>query len=189
MKKSVVVILAVAIIGALGMYSKDHTSTAHSLVSQNTNNSSMMNGNGSQSAMGSSSRMMGYKDGTFTGANQDTPYGPVQIAIIISGGKITDVNFLQMPSDLGHSQEVTSFSEPLLKQTTLQHQNANIDFVSGATSTSAGYQQSLQSALDKAAQTGQNSSTNSNSNNTSSPAPTGSQSVSPYTGSGRGYDE
>jgi uncharacterized protein with FMN-binding domain len=41
-------------------------------------------------------------------------------------------------------------SKPQLKQTTLDAQSSQIDFVSGATSTSYGYQESLQKALDKA---------------------------------------
>lgn len=112
--------------------------------------------------------MAGYKDGTFTGDTAYIPYGPVQIAVVVSGGKITDVNFLQMPSDQGYSRQVAAAAEPLLKQTTLQAQNANIDFVSGATATSSGYQQSLQSALDKAAAggtTGQNTTPASGSSN------------------------
>ncbi len=39
---------------------------------------------------------------------------------------------------------------PILIQNTLTAQNANIDMVSGATVTSTGYLQSLQSALDQA---------------------------------------
>jgi uncharacterized protein with FMN-binding domain len=42
-------------------------------------------------------------------------------------------------------------SEPLLEQETLNKQSFHIDFVSGATQTSEGYQQSLQSALNQAA--------------------------------------
>jgi uncharacterized protein with FMN-binding domain len=61
------------------------------------------------------------------------------------------VKFLQMPGPEGHSKEVTAFSKDPLKQSTLQKQSANIDFVSGATQTSEGYQQSLQAALDQAA--------------------------------------
>jgi uncharacterized protein with FMN-binding domain len=92
-----------------------------------------------------------YKDGTYTGSTAETPYGTVQIAVVVSGGRIANVNFLQMPSDAGHSREVTAGSEPLLKQQTLQNQNSHVDFVSGATSTSEGYEQSLQAALNQAA--------------------------------------
>ncbi len=171
MKKGITIILAVAIIGALGMYAKSPEGAANTLVSKN--NSSSQAANPPTGSSGSSAA--GYKDGTFTGNTEYIPYGPVQMAVVISGGKITDVKFLQMPSDLGYSRQVAAAAEPLLKQTTLQAQSANIDFVSGATSTSVGYQQSLQSALDKAAasstssssvNTNSNSSTNTNSNTT-----------------------
>jgi uncharacterized protein with FMN-binding domain len=92
-----------------------------------------------------------YKDGTYTGDAEDTIYGTVQVAAVISGGKITDIKFIQMPGPEGHSKEVTAFAESPLKQSTLNHQSANIDFVSGATQTSEGYVQSLQAALDRAA--------------------------------------
>ena len=91
-----------------------------------------------------------YKDGTYNDQSEDTPYGIVQVAVVVSGGKITDIKFLQMPYDLGHSQQVTSYAEPYLKDETIQRQSANIDFVSGASTTSEAYQLSLQAALDKA---------------------------------------
>jgi uncharacterized protein with FMN-binding domain len=91
-----------------------------------------------------------YKDGTYTGDAEDTIYGTVQVAAVINGGKITDIKFLRMPGPEGHSKEVTAFAEDPLKQSTLNHQSANIDFVSGATQTSEGYVQSLQAALDRA---------------------------------------
>ncbi|HEX3096025.1 MAG TPA: hypothetical protein VHQ20_02810, partial [Patescibacteria group bacterium] len=36
-----------------------------------------------------------YKDGTYTGSVADAYYGNIQVKAIISGGKITDVIFLQ----------------------------------------------------------------------------------------------
>jgi uncharacterized protein with FMN-binding domain len=145
MRKSIVIVLAIAIIGALGIYAKGHDKSTGSLMPQSPSSIPASN-----TPSTSTQQTTTYKDGTYTGASEDTPYGTVQIAVVISGGKITDVNYLQMPSDLGHSREVTSFSEPLLKQTTIEHQSANIDFVSGATSTSEAYQQSLQAALNQA---------------------------------------
>ncbi len=141
MKKGLVAVIAVAIIGFLGL-AKNHKDGAPLVASNSTSQTAASNT--------SASSNITYKDGTYAGASEDTPYGTVQIAVVISGGKITDVNFLQMPFDQGHSQEVTSVASPLLKQTTLSHQSANIDFVSGATTTSEAYAQSLQAALDHA---------------------------------------
>ncbi len=152
MKKGIVIILAVAIIGLLGAYSKSHGSNVQA-TSNGVGSKSLVAGASTTTSnkSSSSSSTTTYKDGTYTGASEDTPYGTVQIAVVVSGGKITDVNFLQMPSDLPHSQEVTSIAGPLLKQETIQRQGHNLDFVSGATSTSEGYAQSLQAALDQAA--------------------------------------
>jgi uncharacterized protein with FMN-binding domain len=156
MKKSVVIVLAVAILGSLGVYGKSHGSSGQA--SANNGNTATLGANTSaqtsNSMMGgsSSSPMMGsYKNGTYTGASEDTPYGTVQIAVVVSGGKISNVNFLQLPFEEGHSREVSNFASSLLKQETIQKQSPNIDFVSGATTTSEAYQQSLQSALDQAA--------------------------------------
>jgi uncharacterized protein with FMN-binding domain len=88
-----------------------------------------------------------WKDGTYTGQAESNEYGSVQVAAVIAGGKITGVNFLQLPSDRGHSAELSSMAQPTLLQETLQAQNANVDGVSGATLTSDGYRQSLQTAL------------------------------------------
>ncbi len=139
MKRTIVITLAVAILGVLGR---------HEI--QNRSSSSASPPNISHGAT-TSQNTASYKDGTYDGADAETPYGNVQIAIVISSGKISDVKFLKMPHDEGRSIEITSFSEPKLKSNAISAQSANIDFVTGATSTSYGYKQSLQAALDRAA--------------------------------------
>ena len=98
-----------------------------------------------------------YKDGTYTSDVAETLYGNIEISLVIADGKISDVMFIQMPDkDDGRSRQITEMAKPLLKATTLDKQSDQIDFVTGATSTSFGYQESLQSALDKAYQVSQN---------------------------------
>jgi uncharacterized protein with FMN-binding domain len=152
MKKGLVIIFAVAIIGGLGAYTKAHNKTANTGVSavQGAETTMLDPNNSTQPTGPAETASITYKDGTYTGDNESTIYGDVQIAVIVSGGKITEVNFLRMPGGEGHTNEVTAFSKPLLKQQTLKNQSANIDFVTGATQTSEGYEQSLQSALDQA---------------------------------------
>jgi uncharacterized protein with FMN-binding domain len=87
---------------------------------------------------------------TVTGEAVSTRYGNVQLKVTVSGGKITDVQAVQLPSQDGKSVEISNFAVPQLRQSALTKQSASIDAVSGATYTSAGYQQALQSALDKA---------------------------------------
>ena len=149
MKKGIVIILAVAIIGGLGL-AKNHKDEGAPL-SAPSGTSSVQSVQTSQAGGGTAAPASSLRDGTYRGAAEDTPYGTVQVAAVISGGKITDIKFLQMPGPEGHSKEVTAFSEPYLKQSALNHQGANIDFVSGATTTSDAYELSLQAALDQAA--------------------------------------
>ena len=87
---------------------------------------------------------------TYLGAAIQTPYGVVQVKVAATGRKITNVSFQQLTAFDGRSQEINSQAAPILLQETLTAQNAHIDTVSGATYTSDGYVQSLQSALDQA---------------------------------------
>lgn len=92
----------------------------------------------------------GSPSGQFTGSAVDTPFGTVQVQVTISGGKITDVQALQLPTGRGHTQQVSSYAGPQLRSEVLQAQSANVNTISGATYTSNGYIQSVQSALDQA---------------------------------------
>ncbi|WP_433307247.1 FMN-binding protein [Actinoplanes sp. CA-030573] len=87
---------------------------------------------------------------TYTGNVAQTRWGPVQVSITVSGGRITDVGVPTYPSNNGRDVEINSRALPILRQETLEKQSADIDAVSGATVTSDGYRQSLQSALDAA---------------------------------------
>jgi uncharacterized protein with FMN-binding domain len=87
---------------------------------------------------------------TVTGDAVQTDYGPVQVRITLSGGRITAATAVQAPSSTPRSQEITSSAVPRLDRAAVSAQSAEIDAVSGATYTSEGYIGSLQSALDKA---------------------------------------
>jgi uncharacterized protein with FMN-binding domain len=89
--------------------------------------------------------------GQLTGQAVQTPFGTVQVQVTLQSGKITDVQTLQMPNGGGHTAQVTAYAAPQLRNEALQAQSAQIDTISGATYTSDGYIQSLQSALDQAA--------------------------------------
>lgn len=102
-------------------------------------------GSGSGSGSGGS-----LKSGTYTGDAIDTRFGPVQVQATISGGKLTAVKVLQVPDEDPREDFIVTQDVPVLTQEALAAGNASIDSVSGATFTSMGYVQSLQSALDKA---------------------------------------
>ena len=102
------------------------------------------------SASPSPNTAAGYKDGSFTGQDAPNQYGDVQVKVIISGGKITDVQALTLPTDRQRSAEISQQAGPLLHDEVVQAQSAQIDILSGATFTSESYAQSVQSALDQA---------------------------------------
>ena len=87
---------------------------------------------------------------TYTGSVAQTRWGPVQVTITVTGGKITAVDVPQYPNGNGKDQQINARALPVLTQETVTAQSANIDMVSGATVTSDGYLQSLQAALDAA---------------------------------------
>jgi uncharacterized protein with FMN-binding domain len=89
-------------------------------------------------------------EGIFMGATVPNQYGPVQVQVAISAGRIVDVRAIQLPYADGQSQEINASAAPQLKAQALQKQSAKVDGVSGATYTSDGYRASLQAALDRA---------------------------------------
>jgi uncharacterized protein with FMN-binding domain len=103
---------------------------------------------GSSTAAGTATTAAGAS--TVAGSVAQTRWGPVQVRITMTNGKITNVDVLQYPNGNNRDQEINSYALPTLVQETLTAQSANIDMVSGATVTSDGYVQSLQSALDQA---------------------------------------
>lgn len=84
------------------------------------------------------------------GALVQTPYGDVQVRIVLKGEKITDVRSVRLTDANSRSRRISAGAAPILRQEALTAQSAQIDTVSGATYTSEGYHQSLQAALDQA---------------------------------------
>jgi uncharacterized protein with FMN-binding domain len=87
---------------------------------------------------------------TVTGAVANTQYGPMQVQLTFTGTQISKATVLQRTDDGAESNQIDSFAIPKLESETLAAQSASIDAVSGASYTSSGYIQSLQSALDQA---------------------------------------
>ena len=88
--------------------------------------------------------------GTFTGDAGNTRYGPVQVQITVVNGKITNAVALTYPTGSFRDQQINQQAIPYLIQETLAAQSANIQGVGGASYTSQGWADSLQSALTKA---------------------------------------
>ncbi|MFK4102305.1 FMN-binding protein [Streptomyces sp. NPDC019531] len=103
---------------------------------------------GASASSGTGSATTGTK--TVTGDTIQTRWGPVQVRITIKNSRLTEVTAVTYPTDNPRDQEINSYAIPRLRTEALEAQSADIDTVSGATYTSDGYRQSLQSALDSA---------------------------------------
>lgn len=78
-------------------------------------------------------------------------WGDVQVEAVFSAdGTLSDVVVLRSPDDRTKSVRINDYAVPRLTQEALTVQSAAVHTVSGATYTSDGYRQSLQSAIDEA---------------------------------------
>jgi uncharacterized protein with FMN-binding domain len=85
---------------------------------------------------------------TAVGPQVNYSWGVLSVSVTVSGTKITKVGIASL-DDGGNprSQSIDQASIPLLEQEAVAAQSANIQGVSGASYTTAGFEQSLQAAL------------------------------------------
>ncbi len=88
---------------------------------------------------------------TATGGAFQFRFGIVQVAVTLEGDQIVDIQALQLPDGDRRSASISQEVEPMLRESALAVDSADIDVVSGATYTSLAYAYSLQSALDQLA--------------------------------------
>src|SRR5487761_1198052 len=122
-------VLVVFGIYSLGIRHQNPLITKPSSISSNNGagTSSASSGSGTTPASGSSSSSATtFKDGTYTGSVADAYYGNLQVEAIISGGKITDVKFLQYPNTHQTSVLINQQAMPYLKREALQSQSSNV---------------------------------------------------------------
>ena len=87
---------------------------------------------------------------TVTGSPVSTRYGVVQVQLTVSGGEITAARAVQAPDGNGRDRQISAYAVPVLDREAVAAGSAHIDGVTGATGTSEGYLDSLQSAIDQA---------------------------------------
>jgi len=127
--------------GSTGTGSTGSASTG----SGSTSSGSTGSGSTSSGSSGSSATGTGY-----TGSAYQSPYGPMQVSITVSGTTITGIQWTQLPLSDGHSYRINSYAAPLLVEQAMAAQSATVDGVSGATYTTEGFRTSLESAIKKA---------------------------------------
>ena len=110
-------------------------------------------GGGSSSAgagSGSTSASQSSVSGTAAGSGVNYYFGVISVKVTVSSGKIAKVGIASINDGSNpRSQYIDQQSIPILEQEVMRAQSANIQGVSGASYTSAGFDQSLQSALHK----------------------------------------
>ncbi len=86
------------------------------------------------------------KDGTYTGTGQGYN-GEIQIELVVSGGKITDLK----PVEHSETEGISDAAFEGIKEQVVEKQSADkLDTVSGATGTSNGLIEAVKEALPKA---------------------------------------
>ena len=88
--------------------------------------------------------------GSFLGAVTQTQFGPFEVKVTVSHGRITQVSTPVYPNSLYRDQQINSQAIPMLEQEVMRAQSSSIQGVGGASYTSQGFYGSLVSALAKA---------------------------------------
>ncbi len=142
------VVVAALIVGAFMLYSLTHARASGAPVAVSSSNTTSIGGSTPTTSSGTTSAS--YKDGSYSGSVADAQWGYIQVKAVISGGKITDVQFLQYPNERERSVEINGYADPQLTQEAIQAQSAQVDIVTGATDSSEAFMQSLSDALTQA---------------------------------------
>ncbi|MEP7204583.1 MAG: FMN-binding protein [Candidatus Saccharibacteria bacterium] len=151
MRRTLVILVATALLGVLAAYKFPADTNAPQ--ARKISTLPLAAAQTTTSPVSLSPRPIGsqYKDGSFTGALASGTYEDIQVAITVSGGKITNVTTPQANTyGSNRSQSIDEYAMPLLRREVINSQTASIDSISGATYTSQTYLQSLQSAIDQA---------------------------------------
>ena len=87
---------------------------------------------------------------TGTGPARTTPFSVVQVRATLTRGRLTGVETIALSGDGPHTRAINARAEPILRAEALKAGSAAIDTVSGATSSSKQWIESLRGAIRKA---------------------------------------
>jgi len=79
-----------------------------------------------------------------------TPYTRIQVEATVHRGRLVDVRTTLLGGTDSHTNALNARAEPILREEALRSGNAEIDVVTGATTTSLTWIEALQSAMDRA---------------------------------------
>ncbi len=87
---------------------------------------------------------------TAEGRMFNTPYSRIQVLATVYRGRLIDVRTTQLGGNDTHTNALNARAEPILREEALRAGNAEIDVVTGATTTSLMWIEALQSAMERA---------------------------------------
>jgi uncharacterized protein with FMN-binding domain len=87
---------------------------------------------------------------SFLGPAMTTPFSAIQVRAFFTGRELTGIETVLLSGDGPHTEALNARAEPILRAAALKAGDAKVDVVSGATSTSKIWLESLQGAIDKA---------------------------------------
>jgi uncharacterized protein with FMN-binding domain len=79
-----------------------------------------------------------------------TPFSAIQVKAWVKGGELVGVETVALSGDGPHTDALNARAEPVLRESVLRAGNADVDVVSGATSSSEIWLESLRGAIRKA---------------------------------------
>jgi uncharacterized protein with FMN-binding domain len=84
------------------------------------------------------------------GPAMTTPFSVIQVRATVTHGRLTGVETVSLSGDGPHTEALNARAEPILREEALKAGSADVDVVSGATSTSQIWIASLEGAIRKA---------------------------------------
>jgi uncharacterized protein with FMN-binding domain len=83
-----------------------------------------------------------------------TPFSAIQVKATLTDGKLTGIETVALSGDGPHTDALNARAEPILREEALRAGGADVDVVSGATSTSEIWLESRRGAIRKARRAG-----------------------------------
>jgi uncharacterized protein with FMN-binding domain len=84
------------------------------------------------------------------GPAMTTPFSAIQVRAFVTGNRLTGIETVLLSGDGPHTEALNTRAEPILRESALKAGSADVDVVSGATSTSEIWLDSLHGAIRKA---------------------------------------
>jgi uncharacterized protein with FMN-binding domain len=87
---------------------------------------------------------------TAKGSLLETPFTAIQVQATVYRGRLIDVETIVLTGSDTHTNAINARAEPILREEALEAGSADIDTVSGATTTSQSWIESLEAAIEAA---------------------------------------